>query len=165
MLFGLSSVPLQVSEVLQLSCLSHLTLHHACDKDIPAVLQIRQLQHLVMHSVYIKEAGVEQLTGLQRLTELQFDSKVLNRALDATYAVWKFRSPCNTNKVGAGQQAIGTYNMTRCCDSRRSARQKGAESAEVFWWPCSLHLSCQHASVKEAYSTVAAAGQLGRHRR
>jgi hypothetical protein len=104
------SSTLQMPDLLQLSCLTNLTLHHVCDKDVPYLLQITHLRHLVMHSTYITEAGVEQLTGLQQLTMLGFDSDVLNWALDAKDATWKFSSPRNTNKVCVRQQAVSCYD-------------------------------------------------------
>lgn len=94
-------VCLQMSDVVQLSSITHLQLHDGHDDDIPALLQMPQLQHLDVPSGRISDAGIEQLTVLQQLTKLRVTSYNRTVRPHARVVTRKFVGPGDIDLVGA----------------------------------------------------------------
>jgi hypothetical protein len=102
---------LQVTDVLQLSCLSRLTLHDGRTFDIKALLQMPQLQHLDVPFGRISVAGLEQLTGLQQLTMLRVYG--YEKTFYARIVTSGFDRPGKMNGVGTQSQAA-RHARLRC---------------------------------------------------
>jgi hypothetical protein len=91
---------LQVTDLLQLSCLTRLKLHYGRNRDAKELLQLPQLQHLEVYGGRMTDAFLGQLTGLQQLTMLQVDNygSMLVHLRNVAHG---FTSPGKYNQVGA----------------------------------------------------------------